>query len=536
MAETVQPYTVTPVAGEFVAGILHEGAGSTVRLTDAQARYELLLGSIVPDGTPIVVEQPAGPIGALDRMELTRGSKAWDASVGELAAFLLTRILPQVADTLGDVEGRIVGGAAVTDNTLGKLATRIAVLSEQTLAGLQGLAPLSSPAFRDTPTAPTPLPASNSDRIATTAFVRGAVAALADSAPAALDTLAELATALGNDPNFAATIAAALGHRLRVDAPQGLTSLQRDQALANLGVSGFLRSVLDDIDPAAVRASLELGSAALLTASAFAAAVHGHAIADVAGLQGALDAKAPSASPALTGTPTAPTAAAGTSTQQIATTGFVAAALAALVDSSPAALDTLKELATALGNDANFAATMATALGNRLRVDAAQGLTAPQIIQALTNLGVSNFIRTLLDDADASAARATLGVRETIRGNTGSVSVPAGVTRYLSHGAVGGTAPEVWIPAGRKGRLSNLRVITQADPGTGQSWTFTLQKLFADTALTCTIAGAGVNIGVDLTRTADVEANDRLCLKVVSSSGAPATTALAFSFDLQAID
>lgn len=74
------------------------------------------------------------------------------------------------------------------------------------------------------------------------------------------------------------------------------------------------------------------------------------------------DDKANLASPAFTGTPTAPTATAGTNTTQLATTAFVAAAISALVDSSPAALDTLKELATALGNDANFSTTMTNAL------------------------------------------------------------------------------------------------------------------------------------------------------------------------------
>lgn len=67
---------------------------------------------------------------------------------------------------------------------------------------------------------------------------------------------------------------------------------------------------------------------------------------------------APKTSPALTGTPTAPTAVAGTSTNQLATTAFVASALAALVDSSPDALDTLNELAAALGDDPNFSATV----------------------------------------------------------------------------------------------------------------------------------------------------------------------------------
>ena len=78
------------------------------------------------------------------------------------------------------------------------------------------------------------------------------------------------------------------------------------------------------------------------------------------------DVKADIASPEFTGTPKAPTANAGTNTTQIATTEFVtaavAAAISALVDSSPAALDTLKELATALGNDANFSTTITNAL------------------------------------------------------------------------------------------------------------------------------------------------------------------------------
>jgi hypothetical protein len=72
---------------------------------------------------------------------------------------------------------------------------------------------------------------------------------------------------------------------------------------------------------------------------------------------------APLTSPALTGTPTAPTAAAGTSTTQVATTAFVGTAVSNLVGSAPAALDTLNELATALGNDANFSTTLTTNLG-----------------------------------------------------------------------------------------------------------------------------------------------------------------------------
>ena len=79
--------------------------------------------------------------------------------------------------------------------------------------------------------------------------------------------------------------------------------------------------------------------------------------------QTALDLKAPLASPALTGTPTAPTAAAATDTTQIATTAFVRAEVAALVNSAGSTLDTLGEIATALGNDANLSTTLTTSIG-----------------------------------------------------------------------------------------------------------------------------------------------------------------------------
>ncbi|SDP46069.1 Phage tail-collar fibre protein [Ralstonia sp. 25mfcol4.1] len=71
---------------------------------------------------------------------------------------------------------------------------------------------------------------------------------------------------------------------------------------------------------------------------------------------------APLASPDFTGVPKVDTAPPGTATRQAASTAFVAAAIAALVNASPAQLDTLNELAAALGNDANFAATMTAAL------------------------------------------------------------------------------------------------------------------------------------------------------------------------------
>jgi hypothetical protein len=75
---------------------------------------------------------------------------------------------------------------------------------------------------------------------------------------------------------------------------------------------------------------------------------------------------APLASAALTGVPTAPTAAANTNTTQVATTAYVQTEITDLIAAAPGALDTLNELATALGNDAAFSTTVTNSLATKL--------------------------------------------------------------------------------------------------------------------------------------------------------------------------
>ncbi|MEC9572921.1 prophage tail fiber N-terminal domain-containing protein [Escherichia marmotae] len=86
---------------------------------------------------------------------------------------------------------------------------------------------------------------------------------------------------------------------------------------------------------------------------------------DEASLRALIEARAPLKSPALTGTPTAPTPPDDAAGNEIANAEFVRKLLAALVDSSPEALDTLNELAAALGNDPNFATTVTKALAGK---------------------------------------------------------------------------------------------------------------------------------------------------------------------------
>jgi hypothetical protein len=110
----------------------------------------------------------------------------------------------------------------------------------------------------------------------------------------------------------------------------------------------------------------------------------------------------------LTGTPTAPTALAGTNTQQIATTAFVQAAINALIDAAPGALNTLDELAAALGDDANFAATITAALAAKapLASPALTGNpTAPNQSALTNNTRIAN---TAYADAAVAALSALI--------------------------------------------------------------------------------------------------------------------------------
>ena len=122
----------------------------------------------------------------------------------------------------------------------------------------------------------------------------------------------------------------------------------------------------------------------------------------------ALALKAPLASPALTGVPTAPTAAAANNTTQVATTAYAdraaSNAAAALVASAPAALDTLNELATALGNDASFSTTMTNALAAKAPL-ASPTFTGTVTLPSGTVTSGMILDGTILDaDINASAA------------------------------------------------------------------------------------------------------------------------------------
>ena len=135
-------------------------------------------------------------------------------------------------------------------------------------------APLDSPAFIGTPTTPTPPDDATGLEMANAAFVRKLLAALVDSSPEALDTLNELAAALGNDPEFATTIMNALaGKQPLSDVLTAISNLEEraDNLLcfnqdgnASLSpLSEKARSLLAQATVEAMRNELELKSAAV---------------------------------------------------------------------------------------------------------------------------------------------------------------------------------------------------------------------------------------------------------------------------------
>jgi len=187
-------------------------------------------------------------------------------------------------------------------------------------------APLSSPTLTGVPLTPTASSGTNTNQIASTSFVRNEISNLVASAPSTLDTLNELATALGNDPNFATTVTNSLANKAAlagasftgaIASPSGsfTSSLKVNNIDVSLNGHGHsvsdisgLQTSLDGKQPSGSYASLShthsiANVSGLQTAldgkqpsGSYAALSHNHVIADVSGLQTALDGKQPSGS------------------------------------------------------------------------------------------------------------------------------------------------------------------------------------------------------------------------------------------------
>ena len=254
-------------------------------------------------------------------------------------------------DTTGSYVTSLVAGTGVTlANNSGEGATPTVTVDTSVIA------PLASPTFTGTPTLPTgtiavtQTAADSSTKVATTAFVTGAVTDLIGGAPGALNTLNELADAIGDDASYAAGITTALGLKAplasptftgtvtiptgaSITAPTGLvkgdvglgnvdnTSNATERAATATLTNKTLTSPVINTPTGIVKGDVGLGNVDNTADTAKPVSTAG---------QTALDLKANLASPTFTGTPTLPT---GTiATTQTAANNSTAIATTAYVD------------------------------------------------------------------------------------------------------------------------------------------------------------------------------------------------------------
>ena len=323
------------------------GATDLVR----KSQFDAGLGTKAALSHAHAIADVTGLQGALDAK---LGATASAVSASKLAT---ARSITLAGDVTGSVSfdgsANVTITAAIVDDSHAHVITNVDGLQ----AVLDAKAPLASPALTGTPTAPTALSGTNTMQVATTAFVQ--------------------------------------------------------QAIVDFGPGDMLKSAYDTDNDGKVDAA-EVADAAPWAGitgkpTSFTPATHSHPISQVTGLQTALDAKAALASPALSGTPTAPTAVSGTNTTQIATTAFVSAAIGALIDAAPGAMDTLNELAAALGDDPNFATTVTNALAGKLAT-------------------ASN----LSDLPNKTTARANLGLGSMATQNAGTVAITGGAINGIA--------------------------------------------------------------------------------------------------------
>lgn len=191
------------------------------KLDSKQSVLAATTGNIVLSGLQVIdgVVLPAGARVLVKNQTVARDNGIWIAS-----AAAWTRA-PD-ADSSSKVTSALVvsveQGIAQAD-TRWQLINDVAIVLGTTPLTFQnvnyGLAPINSPAFSGIPTGPTAPVGTNTQQLATTEFTQLAIAALVASSPGALDTLNELAAALGNDPNFAATVTNTLALKAPADSP-----------------------------------------------------------------------------------------------------------------------------------------------------------------------------------------------------------------------------------------------------------------------------------------------------------------------------
>ena len=204
-------------------------------------------------------------------------------------------------------------------------------------------------------------------------------------------------------------------------------------------------------------------------------------------------------SPALTGTPTAPTASSGTNTTQLATTAFVNTAVTNLIGGAPGALDTLNELATALGNDAALSTTLTNSIATKLPL-------AGGTMTGTLNMG-ANRIRTSYYATDLDDVMNKQAMNDAINGGVG---YGIGVAQLYADGV--GTASNTYTNTKIAQEVldRNVNIANAKNEAVGISQTYTNTRETAEIAARNTAIGVETtNRGTAITAAIATEVTDR---------------------------
>lgn len=237
-------------------------------------------------------------------------------------------------------------------------------------------------------------------------------------------------------------------------------------------------------------------------------------------IQTQLDNKAPLASPALTGVPTAPTAAANTNTTQIATTAYVQTEIADLIASAPGALDTLDELASALGDDANFATTVTNSIATKaplasptftgtVTIPTGASITLPTVSSGANYAGSTSGSTKLQASATASGTITLPAVTGTVvtTGDTETVTSTMIADGTIVNGDINASAA---IALSKLASGTSGQIIVADSSGVPTWVSETGDITISDTGVTAIASGVIVNAdisssaAIELTKLADI--------------------------------
>lgn len=373
------------------------------------------LDTLAPLSSPVFTGTPMAPTAeAKDNSARIATTEYVDGAISDL----IGGAVPETLDTLKEIADKLTeeGDAviALTQQVAGKsdVGHKHIMADITDLAEALGLlAPKVSPVFTGNPTATTQVATDNSTRLATTAHVKAAIAASGLSTEGHKHEIADV-----NGLQTALDSKSGVGHKhVAADITDLQALLDAKAPLASPALTGNPTAPTQAVGNSSTRIATTAFVANAVTngVAGKADAGHTHVIEDTTGLQDILDAKAALASPTFSGTPKAPTPAAGTNTTQIATAAFVTAAVSKF--GTDLAISGVSDLQNALDAKWSKADLPASELGQTLL-----NLADPAAGRVALDLRAGQMRQYILNDFGVyGSSGSTIDINDLVAGNFG---------------------------------------------------------------------------------------------------------------------